>query len=338
MKRIVVCADGTWQSPESDNPTHILRIAQAVAPADAQGNKQVVFYDWGVGSEGDHFTGSVTGKGIDKNIMDCYRFIVHNYEPGDQLYLFGFSRGAYTVRSLGGLIRNCGILRRKFAGRIDAAYELYRQRGKASSPSEDKARDFRARNAWADISGIEFIGVFDTVGSLGIPAPFLGTLGTARYLFHDTEPSSIIRHARHAVAIDENREDFSPALWSHKPSIDLKQVWFSGVHTDIGGGYADHSLGDHAGAWIATEAEATGLVLEPHLYEDLRPDYRASKHNEYKGFYRVMRRSQVRKVETALHRSVKQRWEDSTVRCASPALKRLLKDLGDNWQKITLIG
>ena len=112
MKNIIICSDGTWQSPESDTSTHVLRLAEGIAPEDAAGNKQVVFYDWGVGSEGDKFSGGITGKGIDKNIQDCYRFVVHNYEPGDALYLFGFSRGAYTVRSLAGLIRNCGILRR----------------------------------------------------------------------------------------------------------------------------------------------------------------------------------------------------------------------------------
>ncbi|PCC98349.1 DUF2235 domain-containing protein [Halopseudomonas pelagia] len=336
MKRIVICADGTWQSPESDKPTHVLRIAQAVAPADAQGNRQVVFYDWGVGSEGDRLTGGVTGKGIDKNIMDCYRFIVHNYDVGDQLFLFGFSRGAYTVRSLGGLIRNCGILKRAHAGHINAAYELYRQRSPASSPGEVKARQFRKDYAVADISQIEFIGVFDTVGALGIPAPFLGTLGTARYLFHDTEPSGIICHARHAVAIDENREDFEPALWTLKPGIDLKQVWFAGVHTDIGGGYPDHSLGDYAGVWICREAQSAGLHLEAHLQAQLQPNHLGSKHNEYKGFYRIMRRSRVRVPEAQLHRSVRKRWEDPAAKYSSPGLRQLLKQIKDDWSKVSL--
>lgn len=115
MKHIVICADGTWQSPESDTATHVLRLAESVAPVSASGVPQVVYYDWGVGSDGDRLSGGITGKGIDKNIQDCYRFVVHNYAPGDALYLFGFSRGAYTVRSLAGLIRNCGILRPEHA-------------------------------------------------------------------------------------------------------------------------------------------------------------------------------------------------------------------------------
>lgn len=337
MKRIVICADGTWQSPESDNPTHILRIAQGLEAEDAQGNAQVVYYDWGVGSEGDRLSGGLTGNGIDKNIMDCYRFIVHNYDDGDLIYLFGFSRGAYTMRSLGGLIRNCGILRREHADQVSAAYELYRARGPASSPSQDKARLFRLQYAVADITPIEFIGVFDTVGALGIPAPFLGTLGTARYLFHDTEPSSIIRHARHAVAIDEMRQDFEPALWTLKPGIDLKQVWFAGVHTDIGGGYADHALGDHAGLWMCREAETCGLRFATHLYAQLQPDHRAAQHNEYKGFYRVMRRSQPRQPEQVLHRSVQRRWQDNAVKYDSKPLKQLLKSHSNDWQRLTLV-
>ncbi|MCL5041556.1 MAG: DUF2235 domain-containing protein [Gammaproteobacteria bacterium] len=201
MKHIVICADGTWQSPESDTATHVLRLAESVAPVSASGVPQVVYYDWGVGSDGDRLSGGITGKGIDKNIQDCYRFVVHNYAPGDALYLFGFSRGAYTVRSLAGLIRNCGILRPEHAERVAEAYALYRGRGPSTSPARQKAADFRRAYAVADASRIHFVGVFDTVGALGIPAPFLGTLGSDRYLFHDTAPSSIINHARHAPAL-----------------------------------------------------------------------------------------------------------------------------------------
>ncbi|TFH87157.1 DUF2235 domain-containing protein [Billgrantia azerbaijanica] len=338
MKRLVICSDGTWQSPESDNATHVLRLARGIAPEDAGGNKQVVYYDWGVGTEGDSVRGGATGAGIDKNIMDCYRFIVHNYEPDDQLFLFGFSRGAYTVRSLAGLIRQCGVLRREYADKIPAAYALYRQRSKSSAPGEPKARTFRRAHAVADVTPIEFVGVWDTVGALGIPAPFLGTLGSARYLFHDTAPSKIIQHARHAVSIDENREDFEPALWTTKPGLDLQQVWFAGVHTDIGGGYKDRALGDHAGEWMAAEAERYGLAFEPHFIASMAPDHAADQHNEYKGFYRLMRRSETRKVEPCLHHSVKRRWEDPQVHYPSKALSRLLDDLGGDWNRVQVVG
>lgn len=337
MKRIVICADGTWQSAESQHPTHVMRLARGVAPCAADGLAQIVFYDAGVGSEGDRFRGGITGAGIDKNITDCYRFIVHNYEEGDQLFLFGFSRGAYTVRSLGGLIRNCGVLRREHAGSIPEAYELYRSRSRASQPGLDRAGQFRAAHAVADITPIEFIGVWDTVGALGIPAPFIGTLGSSRYLFHDTEPSKIIRCARHAVSIDEDREDFAPALWDAKPGLDMRQVWFAGVHTDIGGGYPERSLGDHAGDWLAREARACGLAFEPHFVETLKPDHRGRQHNENTGFYSLIRKAITRTPAPILHRSVKQRLEDADVAYKSPALERLLASVGHDWSAIELV-
>lgn len=337
MKRIIICSDGTWQSPESDHPTHVLRIARAIAAEDRQGNKQVVFYDWGVGTEGDRILGGATGAGLDKNIMDAYRFIVHNFDEGDALFLFGFSRGAYTVRSLAGLIRNAGILRGEHADLIPKAYELYRQRSADSKPHKQKSTQFRKHYAVSDIVPIRFIGVWDTVGALGIPAPFLGILGSTRYLFHDTEPSRIIDCARHALSIDENREDFEPTLWSQEPGMDLKQVWFAGVHTDIGGGYADHSLGDHAGQWLLDEACQCGLACAPHLDAQMNPDHSGPQHNEYRGFYRAMRRSSVRKVQPVLHQSVKDRWDDPSIKYNSPALDKLLARVGNGWQDVRLV-
>lgn len=189
--------------------------------------------------------------------------------------------------------------------------------------------------AVANISRIHFIGVFDTVGALGIPAPFLGTLGTDRYLFHDTEPSRIINHARHAVAIDEKRQDFEPTLWCARAGIDLQQVWFAGVHTDIGGGYPDHALGDLAGEWMAGEAALYGLAFKPYLLQRFNSHYAGRMHNEYKGFYRAMGRKHVRQVEPVVHESVKRRWEDKAVKYPSPALRALLEDVG--WSGVELV-
>lgn len=337
MKNIIVCSDGTWQSPESEAASHVLRIARGIAPEDNAGCKQVVFYDWGLGSDGNRLGAGITGQGIDKNILDCYRFIVHNYDEGDRLYLFGFSRGAYTVRSLAGLIYNSGILKREYAHHIEEAYRLYRHRGSVSAPGRERASDFRQRFAVADACRVHFVGVFDTVGALGIPAPFLGTLGTDRYLFHDTRPSRIIAHARHAVAIDENRQDFEPTLWTPTDGIDLQQVWFAGVHSDIGGSYTNHSLGDHAAAWMAREAGHCGLSLASHFHDRLAPDHAGRQHNEYKGFYRAMRRRVIREVEPVLHVSVRQRWDDAGVKYPSPALKRLLERVNGDWERVRLV-
>ena len=191
MKRIVICADGTWNRPEQnlakDAPTNVLKLARAIKP-EHDGVEQVVFYDWGVGSDVDPVAGGLFGAGIDKNIQDAYRFIVQNFESGDELYFFGFSRGAYTVRSLAGFIRNCGILRRTHAQLIHSAFELYRDRGK--HPDSVTARRFRKRCGCGHQPRIRFIGAWDTVGALGVPVSVLGFLNE-NHLFHDTELSSV---------------------------------------------------------------------------------------------------------------------------------------------------
>jgi hypothetical protein len=163
-------------------------------------------------------------------------------------------------------------------------------------------------------------------------ASFLGALGVARYLFHDTEPSSIINHARHVISIDENRQDFEPTLWSPKQGIDLQQVCFEGVRTDIGGGYLGHALGDLAGEWMAKEAQACGLGFDPHFLLRSSSDYAGRKHNEYKGFYRAMGRKYVQQV---LYVSVKERWQGTAVTYKSPGLAALIERVG--WDGIAVV-
>lgn len=336
MKRIAIFADGTWNSPEQGSATNVLRMARAVSPQ-AEAVKQVAFYDWGVGTDRKKISGGISGAGIDKNIMDCYRFLVHNYDSGDQLFFFGFSRGAYTVRSLAGFIRNCGLLKREYADKIPEAFQLYRKRTKSSSPNEKSAVLFRKRYATADITAIEFVGVWDTVGALGIPVPFWGTLGEREFLFHDTEPSKIIQHARHAVSIDENREDFKPTLWSDKPGFDIKQVWFAGVHSDVGGGYAQSGLSDCASQWMMSEAEGFGLRFEQHLRKQIKPNPLDKIHNERKGIY-LARDKFIRTIDGPVHGSVKKRWQANTqnYRQKSKALGDLLSSVGGEWSQIAL--
>ena len=131
MKRIVTCSDGTWQTPVQANTTRVIEMARAVLPTTPDAAVKVVFYGWGVGTESraNRLAGGISGKGIERNIRDCYRFLVHNYDDGDGIYLFGFSRGAYTVRSLAALIRNCGVLRKAEAGRLSEAYRMYCRNG-----------------------------------------------------------------------------------------------------------------------------------------------------------------------------------------------------------------
>ena len=332
MKRIVICADGTWNRPEQDIekdfPTNVLKIARSVEPVCSRdGVEQVVFYDWGIGSYYDSKVGGATGRGINKNVQDSYRFIVQNYDPGDQLYFFGFSRGAYTVRSLAGFMNNCGVLQRKHANRIHEAFELYKSPIK---PDGRKSVRFRKDYACDLDVRIRFVGVWDTVGALGIPLSFAGLLNDKHH-FHDNKIGPNIDFARHALAIDEKREDFEPTIWKRRPGLDLLQVWFAGVHTDVGGGYVKpgrQALSDIPLGWIADEAEASGLALEAHLSKKRRAVATAKLHDSYKGFMKLLGKSRRRiKGTTRIHSSVKTRYEaDSDYR--PPYLVKHLKKKG----------
>ncbi|NOX48274.1 MAG: DUF2235 domain-containing protein [Chlorobi bacterium] len=316
MKRIVICADGTWNKPEKDLqkdfPTNVLKVARAIAPVANDGIKQVVFYDWGLGSYHASIAGGGFGKGINKNIADNYRFIVQNYDPGDELYFFGFSRGAYTVRSLAGFINNCSILKREHANRIEEAFEVYKS--PEIHPDDDYSVNYRKKYAVALKIRIKFIGVWDTVGALGIPFRMFGFLNE-KHLFHDNKIGPNIDVARHAMAIDELRDDFKPTIWKKRTGMDLQQVWFAGVHSDVGGGYKPDNngelLADIPLKWMLDEAAKPGLELEKHIYTNLKGNPLAQQHDEYEGFFKVLGKYERRIYNyTPIHASVKKRFEN----------------------------
>ena len=321
-KRIVICADGTWNRPEKnlskDFPTNVLKLARAIKPCDREKVPQQVFYDWGIGSYYDPVAGGATGKGLHKNIMDDYRYIVQNYSPGDELFLFGFSRGAYTIRSLCGLINNCGIIKRPDAPLIQKAFNHYKKSGEAYSPKGDKSIQFRKDYSHKSRE-IKFVGVWDTVGAMGIPISFLG-LFDDKDEFYDTKIGKNIRVARHALAIDEHRSDFVPTIWKARENMNLKQVWFAGSHSDTGGGYGPDSHGylssDIPLSWMIKQAKETGLVFEPHLEKRINKKPTAKIHNSRRSFYRV-KKKYYRPVnhgqgEVMIHESVKLRWEEES--------------------------
>src|SRR5690554_2395692 len=320
-KRIVICADGTWNRPEKDLakdfPTNVLRLARAIDPKGAAGFSQQVFYDWGIGSYYEPVMGGATGKGLDKNIMDDYRYIVQNYQPGDEIFLFGFSRGAYTVRCLCGLIYNCGILKRPDARLIESAFEHYKKPGYSYAPDGEKSVAFREAHSHKSRQ-VKFVGVWDTVGALGIPLSFLGLLNK-KDEFYDTKIGPNVDIARHAMAIDEVRSDFEPTIWNPREKLDLKQVWFAGVHSNIGGSYAPDKqtgglLSDIPLQWMMQQAAEAGLVLEPHLKSSLNGRFDATLHNSRKHIYRskrpLYRPIDHTKGEILIHQSVKQRWDN----------------------------
>jgi len=341
MKRIIICADGTWNRPEKDLgedfPTNVLRLSRAIKPVDVKGVPQQVFYDWGIGSYHGSVSGAVTGKGMHKNIMDDYRYIVQNYSHGDEIYLFGFSRGAYTVRALSGLINNCGILRRPDARLIQKAFNFYKRSGFEYSPQGEKAYEFRKAHSHRS-NRIKFVGVWDTVGAMGIPISFLG-LFDDKDEFYDQKMGRNITTARHALAIDEYREDFQPTIWEPREGMDIKQVWFSGSHADIGGSYKPDKdgsrLSDHALKWMVEEAGKFGLSIEGYLKKQLLGTKILSKiHPSRRSFYRVKakyyRPIDHGKGEVLIHDSVRLRWErDKSYRPKN--LKTYLENYG--WGK-----
>lgn len=295
MKRIVICCDGTWNSPDETVhgiavATNVVRVAQAVLPRAADRIEQRLYYDPGVGTAGSYlkrvFDGA-TGSGLSVNVRQAYRYLISCYEPGDELFFFGFSRGAFTVRSLGGLIRNCGILRREAADRVDHGYALYRSRAPGAHPRERESVLFRRSYAVSDIVPIHFIGVWDTVGALGNPLLANGYL-SRRQIFHDTNLSSTVAHAYQALAIDEKRRHFRAALWNrqaHATQQVLEQAWFAGVHSNVGGGYANSGLSDIALEWMVGKARDCGLGLDNIA---TTPDPVAPREESRKGAYRLI--------------------------------------------------
>jgi uncharacterized protein (DUF2235 family) len=264
MRRLVVCCDGTWNKDDQKSPTNVVKMARATLPVDAAGNSQLVYYHAGVGTGNtiDQFEGGAIGEGLEANVQDGYRFVVDNYTDGDEVFLFGFSRGAYTARSIAGFIRKCGILRKIEGDRTAEAARLYRKRDEGADSAEAVA--FRA--AYSREIRIKFIGVWDTVGALGIPTgPFHTKFSADKFAFHDVKLSRSIQNAYHALAIDEKRKPFEPTLWETTPGADQKveQRWFAGAHSNVGGGYDDTGLSDIAFEWMATKAASCGLALDP---------------------------------------------------------------------------
>lgn len=294
-RRLVVCCDGTWNVPTQRYRTNVSKVARAVPPVSTTGTEQRVCYLDGVGTKwSDRLRGGACGWGLSEKIREGYRFLVENYEPGDELYLFGFSRGAFTARSLAGLVRNSGILRLDHENRLKEAWTLYRDRGK--EPRHPESERFRA--LYSHETRIRFIGVWDTVGALGIPVPGPGVLKplvnwvNSHCAFHDTTLSSWVDGAFHALAVDEKRRAFEPTLWHQQDRAEgqeLRQVWLSGVHTDVGGGYQDTSQSDLSLRWMVANAERYGLEFTGSALGTGTADPLGRLHESREGLYRLTR-------------------------------------------------
>jgi len=320
MKRLIICCDGTWQKLENADASNVLKITQSIRATDDQGMPQIVYYDQGIGTNGDFIDqlgGGAFGWGIDQKIKSAYRFLSLNYQDGDEIYLFGFSRGAYTIRCLAGFIYCSGLLKRQYINKAPQAYELYRDRTNATKPSGIQAIQFR-QDYGAHVP-IHALCCWDTVGSLGIPDLIphfpLDNWLNKKYEFFDTKLNRLIHNAFHAIAIDEIRKSFpvTPMDKSDGATTKINELWFVGDHGCIGGGTdATYGLSDITLDWMMEQVERIGLALDRQLVEyKLNPRFDTAFDNKPTGIFQLDKEV-WRKMEgdiSSLHRTVKQRWQ-----------------------------
>ncbi|MEP4249206.1 DUF2235 domain-containing protein [Tateyamaria sp.] len=315
MKRIVVLCDGTWNSPDIADTTHLPELALALDT----GPEQVVKYFSGVGVNDDkrfetflgrgvnRVLGGATGWGLGAKVKAAYMAIAEVYEPGDEIYLFGFSRGAFTARSVSGMIRKCGIVDDTSVSGIKRAFRVYRAGGAGNHPDtphmiEERAaisprfatsvKDQQARDGDVPLVKIAYLGVWDTVGARGIPVALFGGLAAfwnRQYQFHDMTLSSLVASARHAVASDERRVFFEPTLWGNTNDLNAQvgagptglpyqQSWFVGDHAIVGGSAETDALSRYTMHWMLEGAPdlryrsgaAPGLEGADHRFESAR--------------------------------------------------------------------
>ncbi len=323
-KTICIFSDGTGQAGGSNpiNWTSVYRLY--VNARDVDPGQQVCFYDPGIGSDPDQqeersFTlgfrqwlAKAVGAGITRNIVDCYTALLLTYEPGDRVFLFGFSRGAYTARSVAGAMGLCGVPPnlRKVDGRNptqisdrlndptirpiaeEAVRHVYMTYGDVDL-RQARAAEFRAKYNTKTLPPF-FIGVWDTVRALGWQVTNIADFG--RHRFHDSKLNHAVDHGRQALSIDDNRKVFAPELWDERgaPAGQIKQIWLAGDHSDIGGGYGlKMGLTDLSMKWMVDEAVAArdrvahpernghfpGFQVDPQLLAELNLEQLGVQHD-----------------------------------------------------------
>ncbi|KKA26616.1 hypothetical protein TD95_002923 [Thielaviopsis punctulata] len=329
-KRLILCCDGTWQDSDSTSaahPTNVTRLSRCFAHRSGSSIQQIVYYQSGVGTSGgllNRLTGGVFGSGIAENIREAYAFLCTNWAPGDEIILIGFSRGAFTARSVAGMVTALGLLTVAGLDRfaeifLDSQHLLDRRKDKSGKPSiddfpgrqvnctllDDITTAYRTwlleqnltRATWADEPGyagshgankitIKAVAVFDTVGSLGIPdLSLFYQLGLqpmhSGYQFWDTSLSPVIENSFHALALDETRTPFNPTIWEQEPIVhqqpgsendpkpwltkyNVRQMWFPGTHSDVGGGSEEAvgaSIANLSLAWMLDQLSSVGCEL-----------------------------------------------------------------------------
>lgn len=303
MKNIVICSDGTGNEYCENNTNVVETYTITEKTAD-----QVVFYDPGVGTGGWEYmegkkpgdnslkslSDQATGEGLQENVNDAYEYLMETYEEGDRIFLFGFSRGAFTVRSLAGMLYKVGLLPPDNDNLIPYAAKLYNIEG--NLPLAHGFRETFCRRC-----PVYFIGVWDTVSSLVM---------SAGKQWHSGALNPEVTYGYHALAIDEQREDFEPALWLDDPGHlapgqVIEQVWFAGVHSNVGGWYDERGLSNISLHWMLNHAKARGLKINEAELDKRAGDPHDKLYNSRTGIWRI-RGKHVREIPAGskVHKSV----------------------------------
>lgn len=277
-RRLAVFLDGTWSSV--DDNTNIWRIKSLCG---RETNEQLVYYEVGVNG----LLGAAVGKGLDRTITDAYEWLIDQYVAEDQIFIFGFSRGAFAARSLAGLITKCGLLK---AGAPLGVKQLYNRYRHADAPTvwaliEDPSLIVSTEERWlreySQAIHIKMVGVWDTVGALGLPFGNMPGISRTSFTWLHTGLRVPIENAYHAVAVDEHRRDFEPTLWTVRRPKDpgasvaaprklssVEQRWFIGAHDNVGGGCASDVLAQIPLRWMMKKAGQLGLTFKSDVEVD----------------------------------------------------------------------
>ncbi|WP_244486422.1 DUF2235 domain-containing protein [Bradyrhizobium viridifuturi] len=285
QKRLAVYLDGTWNSVDSN--TNVWRMRALTAAKSKDDKPQLVYYSVGVNG----VLGGMFGQGLDDNIRLAYEWLIENYNDGDEIFIFGFSRGAYTARALAGLIAIDGVLK---AGSPIGVAELFERYRKGDEESIWRLKEMQASGDAGKLSeqerwllkysqpaDVKMIGVWDTVGSVGLAAGNIAGISRSQFDYLQTGLRIHILNGYHALAIDEHRNDFAPTLWTirhpkdpnaviaqPRPVSGVEQRWFVGAHANVGGGYETDLLNQAPLRWLMKKAESHGLAFRSEVELD----------------------------------------------------------------------
>jgi hypothetical protein len=313
QKRLAVFLDGTWNSVDTN--TNVWRMRSLCAPTGQDGKPQLIYYSVGVNG----FLGGAFGQGLDENIRLAYEWLIENYRDGDEIFIFGFSRGAYTARALAGLIAIDGLLEQGSPIGVNELFDRYKR---GDEETIWKLKEMEAAGDIAKISpqekwllkyarpvNVKVVGVWDTVGSIGIEAGDFTGISSSQFDYLQTGLRLPIQNGYQALAIDEHRAKFAPTIWDvhrstakPRPLSSVEQRWFVGAHANVGGGYETDLLAQRPLRWLMKKAESQGLVFRSEVNldgDDVTAKIRDSYGEFMYGTYRMVSRPFYRTIGAA---------------------------------------